>query len=99
MNIIEIIAQENGGHRNQFGALDCPKGYAIIPDSMAIPEEFPFVNIEVNGKTVVSMKAGKVPEVVPEVIPPTTEEILTESVVDLQYRVILLELGLTEEDL
>ena len=52
MRIIEIKALDNGAHRNQTGNFKTvPEGYAIIPDDMAIPSTFPFVNIEVAEET------------------------------------------------
>ena len=64
MKIIEIAALENGAHRNQTvsGVVSVPDGWAVIPDDMAIPETFPFVNIEVDGQTVTAMTAGTAPE-------------------------------------
>ena len=63
MRIIEIAALDNGAHRNQTGTFSAvPDGWAVIPDSIAIPETFPFVDIEVDGQTVIAMTAGTVPE-------------------------------------
>ena len=68
MFIIEIAALENGAHRNQTGDLrTIPEGWAVDPDDIKVPDTFPFVNIEVEGQTVVSMTPGVVPE--PEPIP------------------------------
>lgn len=67
MNIIEIAALENGAHRNQNGGISAvPKGWVIIPDNIAIPDTFPFVDIEVENGVVTSMTAGVVPEPEPE---------------------------------
>ena len=78
MRIIEIAPLENGAHRNQSGGLrTVPEGWAVIPDSITIPETFPFVNIEVSGGVVTSMTAGVVPE--PEPLPepePTDTDVL-----------------------
>ena len=78
MKIIEITALDNGAHRNQTGTFrTIPEGWAMIPDSMEIPDTFPFVDIEVNGQTVTSMTAGIVPEPEPEPEPePTDTEVL-----------------------
>ncbi len=50
MKLIEIAALENGAHRNQeiYGVedMEIPKGYAVIPEDMEIPETFPFVNVK-----------------------------------------------------
>ena len=76
MRIVEISSLDNGAHRNQTGTFSAvPDGWAVIPDSIAIPDTFPFVNIEVDGHTVTAMIAGTVPE--PELEPepgPTPEE-------------------------
>lgn len=74
MHIIEIVALDNGAHRNQSGDLSAaPDGWAIIPDDMTIPETFPFVDIVVEGDTVVEMTAGVMPEPEPEPMPEPTE--------------------------
>lgn len=78
MRIIEIAPLENGAHRNQNGgATVVPSGWAIIPENIALPDTFPFVDIEVESGIVVKMTAGVMPE--PEPVPepePTAEEIL-----------------------
>ena len=72
MKIIEITALSNGAHRNQTGTFSTiPDGWAIIPDGIAIPDTFPFVNIEVDGQTVTAMTAGIVPE--PEIPLPSKQ--------------------------
>lgn len=80
MLIIEIQPQENGAHRNQKPSGDLhtiPEGWAVVPDSITVPETFPFVDIEVDGQTVTSMTAGSVPEPEPEPTPePTDTEVL-----------------------
>lgn len=76
MLIIEIQPQENGAHRNQkpSGNLRIiPEGWAVVPDSIKIPDTFPFVDIEVDGQTVTSMTAGTVPEPEPESAPEPTQ--------------------------
>ena len=63
MTIIEIKALENGGHRNQTGAVvTVPEGWAVIPDDMEIPSTFPFVNVEAKDGIVTSLTEGIVPE-------------------------------------
>lgn len=75
MQIIKIEAYENGGHANQTGTFSkVPDGYAVIPDGMAIPETFPFVDITVENGVVTSMTAGVVPEPEPEPEAEPTEE-------------------------
>lgn len=78
MKIIEIAALDNGAHRNQEGTFrTIPAGWAMIPDSMEIPDTFPFVDIQVEGQTVTAMTAGVVPEPEPEPEPePTDTEVL-----------------------
>ena len=64
MQIIEIASLENGAHRNQDGFIgDIPDGWAVIPDSMEVPETFPFVDIAAEDGVVTEMKAGIVPDV------------------------------------
>lgn len=76
MRIIKIEAFEDGGHANQTTSakVPVPSGWAIIPDTMEIPETFPFVSLEVDGKYVTKMTAGEVPPAPPE--EPSAEEIL-----------------------
>ena len=72
MKLIKIIAAENGAHENQTCNLSAvPDGWAIIPDSMTIPDSFPFVNITVEDGVVTSMTAGTMPEVEPVEEQPT----------------------------
>lgn len=81
MLIIEIHPLDNGAHRNQtkFGTLSAiPDGWAVVPNSVKIPDTFPFVDIEVDGQTVTAMTAGIVPEPEPEPEPvPTLDERVT----------------------
>ena len=79
MRIIEINALPNGAHRNQTisGVIPVSDGWAVIPDTIYIPDTFPFVDIEVDGQTVTSMTAGIVPDPEPEPEPePTTDDVL-----------------------
>ena len=80
MKIIEIAAQDNGAHRNQFGGISTiPEGWAQIPYDMELPDTFPFVSIELDetGKIVSAMTPGVVPEPEPEPEPePTDTEVL-----------------------
>lgn len=74
MRIIEIQALPNGAHRNQTGNFHAvPNGWAVIPEDVPIPETFPFVDLVVEGNTVVSMTAGVVPEPEPQPEPGPTE--------------------------
>lgn len=74
MKIIEIQALDNGAHRNQTTtSTTIPTGCAEIPADLAIPETFPFVDIQVEGNKVVSMTAGVVPDPEPQPEPDPTE--------------------------
>lgn len=100
MTIIEIQALSNGAHRNQTvsGDITPPEGWAAIPAGMAIPSTFPFVEVEARNGVVISLTPGVVPEPEPEPTPePTEEEDIAAMTVDHEYRLTLLELGLTEE--
>lgn len=68
MRLIEIEANELGGHQNQYisAEIETPEGWAIIPDEMELPETFPFVNITTKHGIVTSMTAGEMPPPPPE---------------------------------
>lgn len=69
MWIIEIEQLENGAHRNQQGEFrKVPQGWAVIPGNIIIPSSFPFVDITVEGQTVMTMAEREVPEI-PDVPP------------------------------
>lgn len=81
MTIIEIKALDNGAHRNQTHHGVVPDGWAIVPEDMAVPDTFPFVEIEVEVSEeedgvpfVVSMTAGMMPEPGEPVVPEPTPE-------------------------
>lgn len=75
MQIIEIKALDNGAHNNQTSSAITapPPGWAVIPEGMAVPETFPFVDIEVHGNVVTKMTAGVVPEPEPAAEPAPTQ--------------------------
>lgn len=74
MRIIEIQALDNGAHRNQTTtSTTIPTGWAEIPADVAIPETFPFVDIQVEGNKVVSMTAVVVPDTEPQPEPEPTD--------------------------
>lgn len=75
--MIEVVALDNGVHRNQTYNGKLPDGWAIIPDDMEIPETFPFVDVTAENGVVVSMTAGVVPE--PEPSPEPDPEPETET--------------------
>lgn len=98
MRIIEIIALDNGAHRNQTTSADIavPAGWAIIPDNMETPN-FPFGEITIDASTppvVTSWVAGGLPEPEPEpeVIDPQADT--DAMLVDHEMRLTVLELGL-----
>jgi hypothetical protein len=71
MNIIEIVALDNGAHRNQSGGVSVvPEGWAVVPADM-VCDNFPFGEVEVaevdGVMTVTKWTPGAVPE--PEPIP------------------------------
>lgn len=74
MKLIEVQALDNGAHRNQTTtSTTIPTGWADIPEDIAIPETFPFVDLVVEGSKVVSMTAGVVPDPEPKPEPEPTE--------------------------
>jgi uncharacterized coiled-coil protein SlyX len=82
MKMIEIVALENGAHRNQIFKGALPDGWAVIPDGV-ITVNFPFGEVEaeeINGvMTVTKWTPGTMPE--PEPIPdpePTIDDRVTE---------------------
>lgn len=83
----------NGAHKNQSGGA-CPPGWAVIPAEMALPN-FPFGDVtaeEIDGVlTVTGWTAGELP---PEPQPePSAEDDIEMLLVDHEYRITLLELG------
>lgn len=91
MNIIEIIALSNGAHKNQtYNGATVPDGWAVIPEGMAVPDTFPFVNLTVDGQTVTSMTAGTIPE--PEEPEPTSEDITLDLMAEHEERLCMLEI-------
>lgn len=80
MYMIEIVALDNGAHRNQTYHGNLPDGWAVDRNNLCV-ENFPFGEVvaeEIDGlMTVTKWTPGEMPE--PEPIPeaePTTEEIL-----------------------
>ena len=94
MKLIEITALSNGAHRNQtYNGSTVPDGWAVIPDGMAVPDTFPFVNLTVDGQTVTSMTAGTIPEPEPEPEPePTAEDITLDLMAEHEERLCMLEI-------
>lgn len=76
---IEIKSNDNGSHNNFTSNLRVhPDGYAIIPSNIEIPDSFPFVDIEVDGNTVISMTPRDVPQPEPTPYVATLEDRVTE---------------------
>ena len=76
MQIVEITALENGGHRNQDGFIgDVPVGWAVKPDGMETPN-FPFGNLTVDETKTPPMMTSWAPLPVP-VDPPAENAPLT----------------------
>lgn len=95
MKLIEIAALSNGAHKNQTCnfEIDVPDGWAVIPEGMAVPDTFPFVNLTVDGQTVTSMTAGTIPEPEPEPDPePTAEDITLDLMAEHEERLCMLEI-------
>jgi hypothetical protein len=91
MKLIEITALSNGAHRNQtYNGATVPDGWAVIPDGMAVPDTFPFVNLTVDGQTVTSMTAGTLPE--PDEPEPTAEDITLDLMAEHEERLCMLEI-------
>ena len=115
MRIVKIEPFENGGHDNQeSGRMTAELAPAVIPETLEVPETFPFVTLETEEKTyykekrtpegterepytamtVTAMTAGAVPSApTPE---PSEEDDAAAMLVDYEYRLTLMELGLTE---
>lgn len=68
MKIIELSALSNGAHRNMKSSawLAPPEGWAMIPEEMALPDTYPFVEVEaeeIDGiMTVTALTPGTMPE-------------------------------------
>ena len=85
MQMLEIIARENGAHSNQTYHGFLPDGYAVIPDDMTL-EAFPFgaVDAELDEETglmtVTKWTPGTMPEPEPGPEPgPTVEDLVAEN--------------------
>ena len=103
MHIIEIKAADNGAHRNQEYNGSIPphwEGVAFIREDVSTLENFPFGTPtieEINGViTVTAWEAVEIPEPEPIVEEPTPEEDTAAMLIDHEYRMTLLELGITE---
>ena len=80
MNIIKILPDKNGGHRNQSHSTKVPDGWAVIPETIETPN-FPFGDIEaqeINGvMTVTKWMPMDIPDPEPAPDPePTADELM-----------------------
>lgn len=95
MRLIEIAALDNGAHRNQTTSapIEVPEGWAVIPDDMETPN-FPFGQVTVKKGVVTKWAPGEVPapEPQPEITDPQADT--DAMLVDHEYRLTMLELGL-----
>ena len=64
MNMVEVAAQTNGGHRNQTCHGTVPAGWALIPEGMELPN-FPFGQVTAEEVEGVLTLTGWVPGEVP----------------------------------
>lgn len=99
MRLVQIEKLENGAHLNQTtnNLSVIPNGWAVIPDEM-VTDNFPFGDLiaeEIDGvMTVTSWTPGEIPEPDPTPKPePTAQDDTDAILVDHEYRLTLLELG------
>lgn len=98
MRLIKIAQSEKGSHAYQTidRMIEIPKGWAVIPDDMETPN-LPFGDITVEDidgvPTVTSWTPREMPEVPEAEAEPTAQEDTDTMLVDHEYRLTLLELG------
>ena len=103
MKLVKIAPYENGAHANQtinhLSRSNVPQGWAIIPEDM-VCENFPYGEIEaseIDGAMVVTKWTAielPEPEPTPEIEPePTAQDDTDMLLIDHEYRLTLLELG------
>lgn len=75
MILISILPMDEYGKHNTITGnnLMVYPGYALIPDSMALPASFPYVDVEVRNKVVTKMTPLPVPDPMPEPTPEPTQ--------------------------
>lgn len=90
--MIEVLALDNGAHRNQTYHGTLYEGWAIIPKDMELPSTFPFVEIEaeeIDGVlTVTNMIEGVLPDPV-EPTEPTEREPSADEILDAMLGVTI----------
>lgn len=110
MTIIEITARQNGSRPplQLWSGRTPPEGYAVVPmglDTKVFTEYRGFVNIEMDGNVLTTMTGNQDaldayladhPDVPEATENPTEEEDLAAMAIDHEYRLTLLELGLSE---
>lgn len=106
MFYININAKENGNHGNPFS--EKRQGMVALPDEL-IPtycDSFGFVDLTIEGETVTAVTRNEeayqayinsIPEPEPQPEPMTQSE-MEEMLLDQEYRLLLLEYGLEEEE-
>lgn len=103
MVIIEINPLSNGAHRNQIqkGRIirNIPEGWAAVPVDLEdeAVSYLPFINLTVVDGEITGVAQGEIPTPEPEPDHgPTAEDDLMEMAIDHEYRITLLELGLSD---
>lgn len=100
MRIIKVAANENGSHDNLTGTYShIPEGWAEVPKEL-VTENFPFGTIKTaegqNGLIVTSWNPLPLPEAKEEPIVRSIQDDVDTMLVDHEYRLTLLELGVNE---
>lgn len=100
MKIIKITANDNGAHANQTFHGVIPEGWALLPSGLGELENFPFgsVTVETLGgvPTVTAWEPGTIPTVEAVEAEPTEADDTAAMLIDHEYRLTMLELGLAE---
>ena len=101
MQMIEIQPLENGAHRNQTYNGFLPDGWALVREDVNTLENFPFGEVEtaeIRGvPTVTNWTALPMPEEPPKLeAKNTAQDDIDAMLIDQEYRLTLLELGLSE---
>lgn len=92
MKLIEILALDNGAHRNFTTDMEVPvpEGWAVIPEEMEIPDTFPFVDIEIaeveGVMTVTAVTPGVMPEPEPQPEPEPEVQLSVWDELDAAYQ-------------
>lgn len=98
MKMIEIAALPNGAHRNQSFSGSVPDGWAVVPDGLEAAN-FPFGEVtvaEIDGTmTVTEWNPGALPMTEGDPTPSEADDTAA-MLIDHEYRLTLLELGLSE---